>query len=177
MHAPSTHDGRSIDSWDERVANYVDDLEATATQLQSILDQTRVDATHARGEDVQQSTERLQVFLSELETKIAQRQALLEADDAPKNRQTGASPLSLAEALRSSESSTAIHLAQRCDEISQQIATAHQQALSLFVCQYHLADFSNEMARILAGSEMPVTYSREANPAPQVSGGLFNEAA
>ncbi len=164
------------ETWHTRVQTYVDELEQTAKTIDTILTQTRVDTTEVSAAGVEQSLGPLQAALIELEEKIAQREALLRDSDAPVRG------LSLTEKLRGTLEIEDERLARRCEAVANLMANAHQRAVSLFVCQYHLADFSTEIVRLLTGSDMPSTYQsptseQSGRGKPDVGGGLFNEAA
>ncbi|MFK8113903.1 MAG: hypothetical protein AB8B91_17000 [Rubripirellula sp.] len=162
--------------WTSRVSAYLNDLEELANQIKTILDQTHVDTSNINGEEVQRSSHTLQMQLAELETMVAQRQMLLGAEDAPTGPNPSMKSATLGDALRLRSDPLDLSLAKRCDEVGQLIGTTHQRALALFVCQFHLADFTSEMVRILVGAETPPTYARDANSTSAGSGGLFNKA-
>ena len=110
---------------------------------------------------------------------VAQRESLLCDDDAP---QRGAS---LAEKLRASVDFESHELASRCDLITRSLADSHHRAVSLFVCQFHLAELSNEIVGILSGTLASATYGPQGTTSQEPGtharsagggGGLFNEA-
>jgi hypothetical protein len=158
-------------SWNERVAAYVDELELTALEITSMLARTRVDTASMKAHEVQASLADLQDSLANLEVLIAARQDLLTADDAPGRG------VSLSDVLSKTKVAEDLTLAKRCQAVGELIAHAHQQALSLFVCQFHLADFSGEIVRILVGASALSTYGRSATTPTSGSGGLFDKAA
>lgn len=159
-------------SWHQRVADYTDQLEATATQIDTLLQQCRVDTENVRSDAVQATMQQLTTQLGSLEEMVAKREELLEADDAPRSGHT------LTEKLQSSRNTDDARLAARCKKIAHLVADVNHRAISIFICQYHLADFGNHLIRIVAGEETKPTYKtdgRKDDHGP--GGGLFNEAA
>ena len=154
--------------WHERVARYLDGLETVAEQISSSLESSKVD-TIAGDPAVAKSTDRLREALGELEKQIAAREALLKSADAPESGSTLTEKLKQCEAVGSDE------VAARCQRVAESIAMANHRAVSLFVCQYHLADFGAEIIRLLSGADAPSTYGGSGQPSG--GGTLFNEAA
>lgn len=159
------------DSWRTHVATYVDQLEEIAQTIDAILAQSKVDTTQGDSHQVDRSTDRLQQALIRLEGKIAQREQLLKSPDAPP------SGLSLTEKLRETRNIDDARLAQRCEQVADLIAGANNRAIALFVCQYHLAECSSEIVRLISGNTPPATYGPNPGNTQRTSGGLFNESA
>jgi hypothetical protein len=159
------------DTWRTKVATYVDQLEEIAKSIDSILEQTQIDTLQVKCEQVDQSTSQLQQALIRLEEKIAQREGLLKAPDAP---QQG---LSLTEKLKGTRHIDDARLARRCEQLAALIASTNDRAIALFVCQYHLADCSSEIVRLISGNTAPATYDPSRRTPTRTSGGLFNESA
>jgi len=158
----------SSQPWHQRVSVYLDGLETVAAEISSILENSKVD-TIAGDPSVEQSTDRLREALGELETKIAAREELLKAADAPQSGST------LTEKLKRSDAVGSDEVAARCERVAESISLANHRAVSLFVCQYHLADFGAEIIRLLSGADAPSTYG--GSDQPSGGGTLFNEAA
>ncbi|TWT82625.1 hypothetical protein CA13_40880 [Planctomycetes bacterium CA13] len=161
-------------TWSQRVTKYVDELEQVAETIEMILSQTRIVTTELDAPGVNHNQIELVTAVGQLESMVASRETLLAADDAPSKGTT------LVEKLASSRSQADTVLMNRCQEVSAIVSTAHQHALSLFVCQYHLANFSGDIVRMLSGTDAPPTYRSSAagNESRQHGGGrLFNDAA
>ena len=159
--------------WYKRVEAYLDELAEIAETIDLVLDNTRVQTLAVEAGQVDQSTAELRQALARLEDKIAEREDLLRANDAPKNG------LTLREKLLSNHHIDDARLAKRCQSVAQAIQQAHQRAVSLFVCQYHLADITGEIVSLLAGASALKTYdgSSTKSKASRKGGGLFDEAA
>jgi hypothetical protein len=162
--------------WSNRVECYLDELEECANTIDLILDETRVHAVAVKGREVDESTRQLQASLTTLETKIAERETLLHDADAPPEG------LTLIAKLRSTLHVDDERLARRCEQIAGTIELAHTRAVSLFVCQYHLADLTGNLVRIMTRTDKPQTYkaagsSKKQDPQSSRGGGLFDEAA
>ncbi len=170
--------------WLNRVEAYIDDLELAADGLARQMKQMKVDQVPApkTGSEMQAgidgslavsvnaATERLAACLSELEGKVAQRDLLLRAADAP---QAG---LTLSEKLEGVRDPRGRGLHQRCELISEMMADINNHALSLFVCQFHLANLTDDVVRLMAGVPEPTTYGNSNKP-ETLGGNLFNESA
>lgn len=156
--------------WRDRVADYVDELAEVAETIDLILDETRVRTMGLRTEEVDASTAQLVSAINDLETMVERRDQLIRDPDAPK------SGLSLSEKLLYTRKIDDARLARRCGEVAEVIATTHQRATALFVCQYHLSELQRDLLNRLAGATGPQTYSKNGQK-PQGGTGLFNEAA
>ena len=170
--------------WLNRVEAYIDDLELAADGLARQMKQMKVDQVPApkTGAEMQAgidgslavsvnaATERLAACLSELEGKVAQRELLLRAADAP---QAG---LTLSEKLEGVRDPRGRGLHQRCELIREMMADINNHALSLFVCQFHLANLTDDVVRLMAGVPEPTTYGNSNKP-ETLGGNLFNESA
>ncbi|MAI34727.1 MAG: hypothetical protein CMM07_24055 [Rhodopirellula sp.] len=170
--------------WLNRVEAYLDDLEVAADELARQMKQMKVDqvpaskgdATTSGGIDgslavgVNAATERLASCLSELEGKVAHRERLLRAADAPE------SGLTLSEKLEAGREPRSRSLYRRCETISEMMADINNHALSLFVCQFHLANLTDDVVRLMAGVSEPTTYGDSRKP-DKLGGNLFNESA
>ena len=137
--------------WPQRVASYLDRMEQIAATLESILDQTPLESPSDDAGKVQESTKDLEQALLELEQRVAEREELLRAPDAP---QAGAT---LEEKLLGTGDASDAQLAVRCQRIAAQIELTHHQAISIFVCQYHLAELSTGLVRLMVGATAPAT--------------------
>ncbi len=170
--------------WLNRVEAYLDELEVAADRLGRQIKQMKVDQVPEprSGSDtrvgidgslavtVNAATDQLSVCLSELESKVAQRELLLRATDAP---QVG---LTLNEKLDAFRDPRGRGLQQRCELISQMLADINNHALSLFVCQFHLANLTDDVVRLMAGVPEPTTYGNSSK-SEALGGNLFNESA
>lgn len=170
--------------WLTRVEAYLNELEVAADELARHMKQMKVDqvptpqtGSEARvGIDgslavsVNAATEQLAGCLSDLEGKVAQRELLLRASDAP---QMG---LTLAEKLEASKDPRSRGLHQRCQMISEMMSDINNHALSLFVCQFHLANLTDDVVRVMAGVPEPTTYGDKSR-SETLGGNLFNESA
>lgn len=167
---PSITPNEPTKAWRDRVADYVDTLAEVADTIDLILDETRVRTIGLRVDEVDDSTKQLIAAIAELETMVERRDRLIHVADAP------ARGLSLAEKLLFTRKIEDARLARRCGEVAEMIATTHQRATALFVCQYHLSDFQRDLLNRIAGATGPQTYGKKGQK-PQVGTGLFNEAA
>lgn len=161
-------------TWTGRVETYVETLDLLSEKIDLILDETRMGTLGAKDQQINESTEQLQVALAEMEEMVASRDVLLRADDAPDDGTT------LTEKLKSTFHIDDARLAKRCKEVSEKIKLTHERAMALFVCQFHLADLTNDILKTISGSQTPDTYKKDSNGSqhrPLGQGGLFDEAA
>lgn len=173
--------------WNERVGDYVDRLAALTEELDDRLDAIRMPPLRPDGEsgagsgsarrsaaesaaDAPAGLEELAELVRRLETFVGERETLLAADDAPRQGWT------LTEKLLGTRRIDDARLAKRCRETSERIQTTHQRAVSLFVCQFHLANFGNDLLKRLSGAPETTTYGG-GQPTRGQGGGLFNDAA
>ena len=170
-----------MSTWNDRVAAYTTEVSEIAETIDLILDETRVHTVGVEAEQINNSTEELQAALEELEEMIARRETLLQDPEAPGAPGVSGSGNTLMEKLRSTFNIEDARLAKRCEEVSHQIELTHQRALSLFVCQFHLSDLTNDMLRILSGATGKPTYRRDGSDQSgqgySAGGGLLDEAA
>lgn len=163
-----------MNSWMDRVSEYLNALEQCNERLNDALDNTRMGATSLDTPLVSESTGRLTDCLKELESLIADRQHLLDADDAPLRG------VSLRDVLNRSSDSQAPMLAQRCHQLSQAVDLTRERTVSLFVCQFQLGDLSAHLLAILrSGTDHGVTYEQGKSDVKrtEMSGSVFNKAA
>lgn len=156
--------------WRDRVAEYIDELAEVAETIDLILDETRVRTMGLKSDEVDASTAQLVSAIAELETMVERRDELIRDPEAPK------SGLSLSEKLLYTRKIDDARLARRCGEVAETIATTHQRATALFVCQYHLSELQRDLLNRLAGATGPQTYGKNGQK-PIGGTGLFNEAA
>lgn len=167
---------RLMDPWLDDVANYLLQLGETASRLeasvQTIRDLTRDGAFGA----LHEATIGLANEMTEAERLLEQRQRLLQRRDAPAGFRTLTAALRLLSADDDPRSSDAAALANRCEALGTQIDLVREQALALFVCQYHLADTTAHLLRLLLpGSDQSGTYGRTSATAAR-GGGLLDKA-
>jgi hypothetical protein len=160
-------------SWYSRVQSYLDDLEGIARQIDQTLEQTGVETKRLDAAEVEQANSRLLEALAALESKVDQRQSLLSAADAPKLGTV------LTEKLQRCGEPAGEILVARCRSVSDMISSINQRAISLFVCQFQLAQLSTDIIRLLAGQDAPATYNAptRAEKPGDLAGGLLDEAA
>lgn len=158
--------------WSSRVHDYVQDLALLAETIDLLLDNTRVGTQAVDADQMSKSTAELAASIAQLEDKVGQRETLIRAEDAP------TSGLTLREKLLATRHVDDARLAKQCGEVSKAIEMAHTRAISLFVCQYHLAEATGDIVRVLSGASAMKTYDRQAKPNKgDGGGGLFDEAA
>ena len=155
-------------SWTERVERYVDQLDDLVQQLSAVTDQIQVDQSKCDPQVVQAAADDLVGRLDELERKVAERDQLLKADDAPE------AGITLVEKLRDSAQRP---LADRCVVVGDRIADLHHRSIATFVCQYHLSNLTVDLVRLMTGADRPATYGVDEAGPPTPQGGLFNDAA
>ena len=160
-----------MSSWNLRVTTYLDGLSDVVATVDGILAQARVDASAVDRTAVEKSAADLQQSLLELEQQVAWREALIGAPDAPANG------LTLTEKLRALGSDEDAALAARCDELAGRIAIVYQRSIAIFVCQFHLAELTTDLVRLLVGDDLPATYQPVPSKDFSVQGGLLNESA
>ena len=159
------------ESWEHRVANYLIELESAASEIAQLLDKCRVDTETVSTPEVQANMQALTVQLARLEEMVAHREQLLNEDDAPPQG------LSLTDKCKSRLGEHAL-LTERCRRVAHSVADVNHRAVSLFVCQYHLAEFGNQLIRLVVGDESTQTYTSDGKQQNQAGGGgLLDEAA
>ncbi len=154
--------------WNLRVSAYLDKLETATESIDLILDDMKLSTTNVEAAELTASTQQLTLAIETLAELIQQRETLLRANDAPAHGMT------LVDKLLSTHQIDDARISRRCQRIAGTVETTHQRALSMFVCQYHLATLSSDLVRMLSGERTPPTYAKRQ---PGHSGGLFNEAA
>ncbi|QEG42184.1 flagellar export chaperone FlgN [Roseimaritima ulvae] len=160
--------------WLDDLSEYLDQLEAMAGELGETVQTARSLTKDGAFASLHESTTALQQGLTELENLVEQRRRLLDRPDAP------AGCYSLREALSQLDADadvrhSATFLWQRCQQIGQQIDQVREDALALFVCQYHLADTTSHFLRLLMpAAERSETYSPSAGS--HQGGGLLDQA-
>ncbi|TWT74365.1 hypothetical protein [Allorhodopirellula solitaria] len=161
MNAGSSLDHSEALSWREQVASYLIEATGIANSIDLILDETRMVAPRRGSDEIDESTQQLIVAISDLERMVEKRNGLLRAADAPP---VG---LSLSEKLLSTRRIEDARLARLCGEVADQIALTHERAMSLFICQYHLAGSSHDIGAILAAgsnSSSKMESDRDSGP-------------
>ncbi|TWU34461.1 hypothetical protein [Novipirellula artificiosorum] len=164
-------------AWLDRVSTYVDQLEQIAGTLEMSLSQARLRTSAVNLSALPDQISEWVAAVGQLESMVAERETLLSAADAPAKGTT------LIEKLASTGTASDLALMQRCKEVAATVSMAHHCALSLFVCQYHLASFSSDVLRLLSGADAPPTYQSSvggvgSSEERQRGGGrLFNDAA
>lgn len=163
-----------MNSWVDRVSEYLDALEQCNEKLNETLDNTRMGATSLDMNSVNAGTDQLTICLKELELLIASRQRLLDADDAPLRG------VSLRDVLNRSSHPESKALADRCHKLSRSVDLTRERTVSLFVCQFQLGDLSSHLLAILrSGADHGVTYEQGKSDVKraEMSGSVFNKAA
>ena len=161
--------------WGRRVGDYLDRLDQTVDEIQDILDRSKVNTTGLEQAQVNDQMIELTAALADLESRLAEREQLLKATDAP------VAALTLTEQLRSNDNPVYRKFASRCEMLSEKMQATHEHAIALFVCQHQLADFSTGTLRLLAGAEQQPTYGMEGGRIRKgtdhrCSGSLFDGA-
>ena len=187
--------------WTERVENYMGRLAELADLLDRRLDEVRLDAlphlgsgrtphpptdageSAAAAEPAGEGLAALAAAVDRLEQMVSERENLLTSPDAPSTGGT------LSEKLLATRRIREASLAKQAGEIGERVAGTHERAMSLFVCQFHLANFGEDVLRLLSGAPGAAGYGTPA-PSRERStrtargqatrghgGGLFNDAA
>ena len=94
--------------WRERVQGYVDQLDELAQSINDVLAKTQIDTQKTDAAEVATSLNQLLELLGQLELKIAQREDLLRAADAPRDG------LTLTDKLQRTRNTEDARLANRC---------------------------------------------------------------
>ena len=161
-------------SWLDRVGEYLDTLSRCNENLNEALDNTRMGTTALDAPAVGTGTAQLSAGLKELEALIADRQRLLDAEDAPLRG------VSLRDVLNRSSDPAARAVAERCHQLSRQVDLTRERAVALFVCQFQLGDLSAHLLAILrSGADHGVTYEQGRSDVKrtEIGGSVFNRAA
>ena len=157
------------DQWNNRVSEYLDELEELAFTMEGLLEQTKIKTSGVDPREIQASVAELESKLVDLESKVAQREELIHDPGAPRKG------VSLQQILRDDSQIERSLLAERVEDVAKTVSETNHKAIALFVCQYHLLDCSTHILRLLSGRDLPATYHRDA--VEPSGGGLFNEAA
>ncbi len=160
--------------WITRVDEYLNSLEQCVEELNDALDNTRMGTTQVEPQQIGGGTEQLTQCLEHLESLIAERKQLLDADDAPLRGVT------LRDVLNRSIETGAAALADRCHQLSRSVELSRERAVSLFVCQFHLGDLSQHLLAILrSGADLGETYQQGKSEVKrnETGGSVFNKAA
>jgi len=163
-----------FNSWMERVGEYLEILQQCIENLDEALDNTRIGTTTLNAPQVGEGTQHLSKCLEELESLIAERKVLLDADDAPLRG------VSLRDVLNRCMDPDAERLAARCQQLSKSVDQSRERAVSLFVCQFHLGELSSHLLALLrSGADHGSTYQRGIAEIKRNDGGgsVFNKAA
>lgn len=164
-----------MDAWLKQLKLYLDQLEATAGELQATIDTTRKLTRDGAFATLPEANASLQAGLTAMEQLLEQRRGLL--DELPSPDQC----YSLRDALRvvagqSSHRAVAQALQSRCERIERQIDGVREDSLSLFVCHYHLADTATHFLQLLFPDRLrSETYDRETRIGQ--GGGLLDKSA
>lgn len=160
-------------TWFQRVEDYLDELEQTIVAIEDNMSRAMVETRGLDVSQVQAMQAELNDLLGSLEAKVAERAVLLDATDAPEIGRN------LREKIQVDSNPRSPLVADRCQSLARTIANINQQAVSLFVCQFQLSQFSGNVVRLLAGHSEPATYdaSRGGEKSENLGGGLFDEAA
>ena len=160
--------------WTARVSAYLDNLEFCVDRLNEALDEMRLGTKSLELTRLDGSHRQLADALQTLESLIAARQELIQAEDAP------GKGLTLRDILGSSQDGLSRGLSERCQSLAKDIDISRERAVSLFVCQFHLADLSENVLALLRGVDGPrSTYHNSADVRRPAAGGgsLLNKSA
>jgi len=161
-------------AWTARVSAYLDNLEFCVDRLNEALDEMRLGTKSLEVTRLDGSHRQLADALQTLESLIAARQELIQAEDAP------GKGLTLRDILGTSQDTLSRGLSDRCQSLAKDIDFSRERAVSLFVCQFHLADLSENVLALLRGVDGPrATYHNSADVRrPAGAGGsLLNKSA
>jgi hypothetical protein len=161
-------------AWIKRVDEYLDSLQNCVEQLNEALDETRVGTTTLDTPKIGGGTDQLSACLKDLERLIAERQQLIDADNAPLRG------ISLRDILNRCSLPGAATVADRCHQLSRDVDMSRERAVALFVCQFHLGDLSTHLLALLrSGADHGATYQQGKSDVKrnQSGGSVFNKAA
>lgn len=159
--------------WQQRLANYLDHLEICIDRLDQTLQQLPLGSGRGEPQRLEQVHEQLLESLQTLESLIAQRAELIGAADTP------AAGDSLQAILNGCHGEPAQQLAARCRRVAKRVATSHDESVARFVCQFHLAEVSQDLICLIRGIPGPrQTYGNgQSQPQGGAAGGtLFSES-
>src|SRR6056297_1248708 len=160
--------------WLTDLASYLDQIEETAAELNAAVQTNRSLTRDGAFGSLHEATVGLQEGLSVMERLLERRRTLLDRADAP------GPAYSLRDALtllmrQTADEAVARSMLERCQALSRQIDQIREDALALFVCQFHLADTTSHFLRLLLpNAEVADTYSPHARA--HQGGSLLDQA-
>ena len=165
-----------MDAWLDDVADYLLQLSETTARVDASVQTIRDLTSDGAFGALHEATIGLAQEMTETERLVEQRQRLLQRPDAPAGYRTLTAALQQAAADDGPRSAEAAAMAEQCQTLGGQLDLVREQALALFVCQYHLADTTAHLLRLLLpDSDRAGTYSRTPATAPR-GGGLLDKA-
>jgi len=160
--------------WIDRVADYLDQLEFCVERLNTALDEMRLGTKQLQLPQLESAHTQLSDALRDLESLIAAREGLIHADDVPNPG------LSIREILGVATDLLSRELSRRCIRLAKDVDLSRERAVSLFVCQFHLADLSENLLALLRGTPGPrSTYSngQDVRRPATMGGSILNKSA
>ncbi len=164
----------TTNDWAARVSDYLDQLQSCVERLDDALDEMRMGTKRLEISQVDQSHQDLAAALKNLELLIADREDLIHADDAP------AQGITIREILGKQDDDFSQSLSQRCMRISKDVDASRERAVTLFVCQFHLADLSQSLLALLRGTpSRQATYDNasDVRRPTDMGGSILNKSA
>lgn len=139
--------------WHNQVADYFLKLETAIQHLEESVQQIRQLTQHGRYAEIENAASGLNECLQRLDQLIADRQSLLDDPQVPAGHRTLRSALGArlrpADAGSESGSEDARILLDQCVELGGRMEGLREQAIALFVCQYHLSETADQLLRLM----------------------------
>lgn len=164
-------DPAELNAWHDQVDRYVTELSSIVDRIHDNLDSLRLTTVDAGPSKIQPSLEQLAGRLESLQQMVVRRDTLLRDAAAPPGGFT------LTEKLLSTHRVDDARLARRCRLVADDVTDVHTRATSLFICHYHLHDFTAQLVRTVTGDRRSETYGGNPATASPPRGGIFDDAA
>lgn len=162
--------------WNHQVADYLLRLESAIENLDDSIQQIRQLTQKGQYAEIENAASELNACLQRLDQLIADRQSLLDDEQAPAGHRTLRSALTapLREGIGSGRRDAKILLDQ-CVELGGRMEGLREHAIALFVCQYHLSETADQFLRLMF-PQADATAGRSMGPQSRRGGRLLDQA-
>lgn len=139
--------------WHNEVADYFLKLESAIQYLEESVQQIRQLTQNGQYAEIEEAASELNDCLQRLDQLVADRQTLLNDPRVPAGHRTLRSALNAD--LRSTDTGSesghndAKILLNQCVELGERMEGLREQAIALFVCQYHLSETADQFLRLM----------------------------
>lgn len=140
-------------AWHNKVADYFLKLETAIQHLEESVQQIRQLTQKGRYAEIEDAASELSECLQRLDQLIVDRQSLLEDPQAPVGHRSLRSALGAC--LRPagvkfvSDREDASILLDQCTQLGERMEGLREQAIALFVCQYHLSETADQFLQLM----------------------------